>query len=499
MSKKKQTIAAIDIGSNTLHLLVASLDGEKITPIDSLKQTVRLASGLDHQNNLSIEKIYEAAESLKIFGQRIKDFDPRNVKCVGTNTLRKAKNSNLFLAHAEQALGFPINIIGGREEARLVYQGVARSIAQTKMLRLVIDIGGGSTEFIIGQDNRPILMESLNIGCVNFTQKYFSSGKISNSKVNKAILAARQHIEWICDEYIDLGWQEVIGSSGTIKSIASILEFHYQLHGVIDLKHLNKLLKKLIKFKYIENIELEGLSSGRLPIIVGGVCVLKAIFEEFNIKKMVTSKGALREGLLFDMLDTAEGRDIRTITISHMIKQYSVDKKQVRLTKDIAAVLMQQLGLAHKKDIHNLINWSIDLHEVGLNISHINAAQHSAYIVEQSDMPGFSREFQNTLGTLLRLQRGKIKKKLIQSNYRYHKKLSLLILVMRLAIMLTRGRDRVDLSKLNVIKSKRNIKLEFPEQFLAQHPLIIADLYQEQKELGKLDIFLEFSDLDKNS
>lgn len=494
MTSSKQKLAVIDLGSNSFHLIIAILENNSLQIIDREKEIVRLASGIDSENRINDDKIVEATDCLKIFGQLIQDFHPRNVQCVGTNTLRKAINSRQFLRHAQQALGFPISIIGGREEARLVYQGVARTIAQTVPRRLVIDIGGGSTEFIIGEENTPILMESLTMGCINFTRQFFASGKITKKKINKAVLAARQKLEWISDEYIEMGWQETIGSSGTIKTIASILALHYEQTESIKLKHLKLLAEKLISFGSIEQIEIEGLSANRSDIIIGGLCVLIAAFEELEIKSMLISKGALREGLLHDMQNTAGGRDIRFTSVKQMMQRYNVDNQQSAQIKKIAAVFTQQLKIDKHKEILYLIEWTIDLHEVGLTISHVNTAQHSAYIVEQSDMPGFSRGLQNTIGILLRLHRSKVKKKLVEECTEKNKQLLFAVFVIRLSVMLARGRDRMNLEETKVIKEGKNIELIFPEKFLATHPLTLADLEQEKDETKKLGFKLKFRD-----
>lgn len=491
---KTKKFAAIDLGSNSFHLIVAKFENDSLKIIDRVKVVVRLADGLDDKGNLSQEKINLATECLKIFGQRLKEFSTKNVKCVGTNTLRKANNSYQFIVQAEQALGFPISIIGGREEARLVYQGAARSISQTVDRRLVIDIGGGSTEFIIGESNHPLLTESLSMGCVNFTKQFFSKGKITKKKTKKAILAARQKIEWISDEYVDKGWQEVIGSSGTIKSVASILEQKYDRQGVIEKKYLVELLKVFIEIKNIEDIELEGLSENRAPIIIGGICVLLAAFQELGIKTMMVSSGALREGLLLDMQNVAGGRDIRFTAVKQMIERYKVDTKHVRRINIISSVFIKYFDLKNDSEVLNLIKWAIELHEIGLLISHVNTARHSAYIIEQSDMPGFSRGLQNTIGFLVRLHRGKIKNKTLEDWPIKSKQLFLILFIVRLSIMLARGRHKVNLEAMTVSKTFENIDIVFPEKYLEEHPLTVADLEQEKKECKKFGFNLCFRD-----
>lgn len=495
MINEKRQLAAIDLGSNSFHMVVARLQNNQIQTIDKIKEMVRLAAGLDNKNQLSSEKREEALECLSRFGQRIKDLPIQNVSAVGTNTLRKARNSASFLAQAEKALGFPINIVAGREEARLVYQGVAHSLAQTEDYRLVIDIGGGSTEFIIGKAYKPIMMESLNMGCVNFTNKWFADGYISRSRIRHAIIDGRRKLEWIRDEYQAHGWQECIGSSGTIKTIARILTENYDTQGNIDYAHLQKLGELFVKAQKIEHIILPGLSENRTPVIVGGLCVLMAAFEELQIDTMQASEGALREGLLNDMVETSQGHDIRMDTVTDLEVRYHIDVAQSARITNSALHMFDQLELDRDEqgNLRLLLIWASKLHEIGLSISHTNYPEHSGYIVEQSDLPGFSREMQNMLGLLLRLQRGKIKIEVIENLPRLNKDIMLNIIILRIAIILERSRDW-DASRQIKIKHKgRKIKLKFPKKYLQKHPLTRTDFEQEVQEIIKVGFKLKIS------
>lgn len=485
MINTNRQLAAIDLGSNSFHMVVARLQNNQPQVIDAIKEMVRLAAGLDERNVLSDAKKEEALECLRRFGQRIKDLPPQNVSAVGTNTLRKARNSAAFLVEAEKALGFPINIVAGREEARLVYQGVAHSLAQTEDDRLVIDIGGGSTEFIIGKAYQPILMESVSMGCVNVTNKCFGDGVISEERIQKAILGGRRKLEWISDEYIAHGWQEAIGSSGTIKTIASILTQNYDSHGVIEYANLRQLAELFVQAGHVSHIILPGLSEDRAPVIVGGLCVLMSAFEELKIESMVASEGALREGLLNDMIETVKGHDIRMDTVRDLELRYNLDVAQAGRICHTALHMFDQLPDKENEHLRLLLLWAGRLHEIGLSISHNNYPSHSGYIVEQSDMPGFSREMQNTLGLMLRLQRGKFKMELVEALPRLHSRCVLNIVLLRIAIILERSRDW-DSSRLVKIKLKGNeIVLKFPKKYLKNHPLTKADLKQETIEVAK--------------
>lgn len=492
MINTQNQLAAIDLGSNSFHMVVARIQNNQPQVIDAIKEMVRLAAGLDEKLVLSEQKMEEALDCLSRFGQRIKDLPLENVAAVGTNTLRKAKNSAEFLFRAEEALGFPINIVAGREEARLVYQGVAHSLAQTEDYRLVIDIGGGSTEFIIGQSYQPIMMESLNMGCVNFTKQWFADDVITEERVHYAILAGRRRLEWISDEYLEHGWQECIGSSGTIKTIARILTENYDTNGVIDYDGLKKLVKLFIKAGNTNHIVLPGLSEKRAPVIVGGLCVLIAAFEELQIDKMLASEGALREGLLNDMIESASGRDIRVDTVRDFEARYHIDVAQSSRISNTALHFFDQLPIADNSQLRQLLHWASKLHEVGLSISHNNYPQHSGYIIEQSDMPGFSRELQNTLGLMARLQRGKFKMELYEALPRLHKKVLLIIILLRLSIILERSRDWDQSRHARIKLESKTIKLKFDEGYLEAHPLIQADLKQEKIEIEKAGYKLKF-------
>ena len=329
------------------------------------------------------------------------------------------------------------------------------------------------------------MMESLNMGCVNFTQQWFKGGEINQRRIKLAILAARQKLEWISDEYLDFGWQECIGSSGTIKTIASILTENYATQGVIDYEHLIKLAELFVQAGHIDHIILPGLSENRAPVIVGGLCVLMGAFEELQIESMLASDGALREGLLNDMIETAKGHDIRMDTVRDFELRYHIDLAQSMRISKTALNMFDQLAVASDENLRLLLKWAAKLHEIGLSISHTNYPSHSGYIVEQSDMPGFSREMQNTLGLMLRLQRGKFKMQLIEDLPRLHEDIILITILLRIAIILERSRDW-DSSRRVKIKLKNDlIKLKFPKHYLDQHPLTLADLQQEKLEVAK--------------
>jgi exopolyphosphatase/guanosine-5'-triphosphate,3'-diphosphate pyrophosphatase len=331
------------------------------------------------------------------------------------------------------------------------------------------------------------------MGCVNFTNQWFETGEITEERIQNAILEARRKLEWISDEYLKEGWQECIGSSGTIKNISKILSENFQTNGIIDYANLKKLSELFIKTGHISHLDLPGLSMNRAPVIIGGLCVLMGAFEELQIESMQASEGALREGLLNDMIETAQGHDIRLDTVTNLELRYRLDTAQSGRICNTALQMYDQLKLGEENTLRLVLIWASKLHEIGLSISHNNYPRHSGYIIEQSDMPGFSREMQNTLGLMVRLQRGKLNMKLIDESPRCDKNIIVVIILLRLAINLERSRDW-DTSRHVKIKLKENtFKIVFPKGYLDSHPLTKADLTQEKQEVERAGYKLKFN------
>jgi len=325
-----KTYAAIDLGSNSFHMVVAQEDGSTIRIIDSLRHPVRLGEGLDKNKNITDDTQERALQTLSQFAQRLRDVPKKRIRAVGTNTLRRAKNRKQFLAKAEQLIGKPIEIISGREEARLIYSAVSHALPETSGKRLVIDIGGGSTELVIGKKLKPDLMESINIGCVSFSKRFFADGKITKEQFKKAVLSAQSELEPVQREYRKKGWVEAVGCSGTIKAISRLqLELGIS-DGVITLDGINKLLDKLYKAGDISKLDLQQISKDRTQVLAGGISVLKAIFKSLDIDTLHTSQVALREGLIFDMIGQVEHHNTQLQTIESLSNRYSIDLEQVK-------------------------------------------------------------------------------------------------------------------------------------------------------------------------
>ena len=496
MSTPSETYAAIDLGSNSFHMVVASVTDGRIQIIDRLKEVVRLAAALDDKNRLDDATSVRAIECLQKFNQRIKDIPSRNVRAVGTNTLRQAKNSQAFLKKAKQALGHPIDIISGREEGRLIFSGVNYSNFSDSEKRLVVDIGGGSTELAIGKGNHVQLVESLYMGCVNMANNYFPDGEISTKKMRKAILFARQELETIELVYKRAGWDTVFGSSGTIQTIRELTR-NSDDDPLVRNENLDKLKEAVINAGHYKNFKFPDLDANRAPVLAGGLAILLAIFDALEINSMQVSDGALREGLLLDMLGRRKNQDIREKTVEELINRYGIDREQAERVEQISIIcfeqMQQDMNLNQETDM-KLLRWSARLHEIGLAIAHSQHHKHAGYLLKNSELAGFSREEQNYMALIVRFHRRKIileELELLTDDSK--QKICYLIILLRLAVVLNRSRAGHSYKELKMSYKENRIKMKFPENWLSSHPLTEADLALETDYLKTLKINLEYS------
>ena len=490
MDSEKELYAAIDLGSNSFHMLVAEIIDDQLHVIDRHKDMVRLADGLNSKGNLTDEKIDFAIESLKRIGQRIKTIPKSHLRIVGTNTLRKAKNSKKLIKLAKKVLGKPIEIISGREEARILYLGVSHSMPNEQGKRLVIDIGGGSTELIIGEEFSSSLRESLHMGCVSFTKKFFSDGVISEENWNKAVLSARLELVDIISAYKNTGWDLAIGASGSMRATAEVLFANdLSVHGITE-KSLDRLIDKCFELHTIENLnQLPGLSSQRLPVFIGGLAIIKALFISLSISHMEISSGALREGMVYDLSGRLHHNDIRERTINKLSNQFEIDISQSQRVKLTSEILLQYSNLQLTESQEQLLNWAIRLHELGLSISHSRFEDHAAYILTHADMPGFSKQEQLKLAVLVALQRRKLKPQWIKLlSVRQLNNLKPLIVILRLSVLFNRSRIIEDVKIESLHLEKIKIQLKISEKWLEAHPLTLADLLTEKKHLSQVKI-----------
>ena len=462
-----QSLAAIDLGSNSFHMIVGRLQDGQLQLIDRLREPVRLAAGLDDDQRLHPEVAERALDCLRRFGQRVCDLQSANIRAVGTNTLRIAQTSNGFIDQAQEALGHGIEVISGIEEARLVHLGVAHSLAEPGGQRLVVDIGGGSTELIIGEGYSPVYLESLYMGCVNMTQRFFAKGVISKKAMKEAILAARLELETCKAILRKLGWSMAAGSSGTIRTVREVvLEAGWSESG-ISAESLKQLRQALIDIGQAEQIDFPAVSEDRKPVFAAGVAVLSAVFQALKIDRMVYSSGALREGLLYDLLGRIQHQDIREATVRSFSQRYHVDLEQAgRVEKTaitLAGQLVEQWQLSNE-DIDQWLHWAALLHETGLVIAHNQYHKHGAYLLEYSDLAGFSLLDQRFLAILVRCHRRKFRRLLVETlpGERQQKAVRLAILL-RLSVLLHRNRAQIETPDIRVYADEQTLQLKFPQ------------------------------------
>ncbi len=433
-------IAALDLGSNSFHLCLAkaNIHGE-VRILERLGEKVQLAAGLDEERNLSEEATQRGLDCLRRFAQFINGMPQGSVRVVGTNALREARNRTEFIRRAEEVLGHPVEVISGREEARLIYLGVAHTLPDSPGKRLVVsDIGGGSTEFIIGQGFESQLRESLQMGCVSFTQRYFRDGKITPARYAQAYTAARLELMGIENSLRRLGWHQAVGASGTIRAIALAIKAGGHGNGEISPDGLAWLKRKVFKLGEVEKLDLEGIKPDRRTIFPAGLAILEAIFDALELKRMAHSEGALREGVLYDLLGRHHHEDVRERTISSLMERYHVDPEQAARVEAKALEALDQVGKAwelNDEGHRDLLRWAARVHEIGLDIAHYHYHKHGAYLIEHSDLAGFSRQDQQMLALLVRGHRRNIPADKFAELGEEGDKLIRLCIVLRFAIL----------------------------------------------------------------
>jgi len=479
--KTYDTLAAVDLGSNSFRLEVARVSGDQLYPLDSLKETVRLAGGLTSDKRLDEATQARALACLHRFGERLRGLSPEAIRCVGTSALRVAKNADEFIPKAEIALGHPIEIVAGREEARLIYLGVAHSLPASPDRRLVVDIGGGSTEFIIGQGLKPHERESLHMGCVNFSNRFFPGGVVDKAALKAAEVAARVEVERIAREFSRGNWQQAVGSSGTARALREILEQNgWSPHG-ISAAGLDQLRTQLVRAGHVEALDLAGLSRDRRPVIAGGFAIMAGIFAELDIERMEVAETAMREGILYDLLGRFHKQDMRGATVEEFMRRYHIDAQQAARVKRVARKLLAAAGRPLDEEGRDLLflDWAARLHEIGLSVSHGGYHRHSGYILENADMPGFSRTEQARLALLARTQRGALVKVPEFAAGSVSDGDRLLVWLLRQAVILCRSRAEPRLSDVQVEFNGKRIRLGLPEGWLARRPLTQRALDEE--------------------
>jgi exopolyphosphatase/guanosine-5'-triphosphate,3'-diphosphate pyrophosphatase len=478
-----ELIAAIDLGSNSFRLQVGRVVGNLVYPLDSLKESVRLAAGLTPEKVLDGASRLRALDALSRFGERLRGFEPSAVRAVATNTLRVAKNAGQFLPEAEAALGFPIEVIAGREEARLIYLGVAHSLANPRAQQLVVDIGGGSTEFIIGRHFKPLQLESLYMGCVGFSLRYFPGGRVDKRGMKDAELAARKELQTIVQPYRATGWEEAVGSSGTAKALVDLLEENGLSASGITRDGLDELRTLLVRAGDVNRLQLHGLRADRIPVLPGGLAIMSAVFKEFDLEHMAFSEGALRLGVLYDLVGRYHHEDLREATVEDFMRRYEVDPLQadrvVRTALDLATQIVPDIAMADDDTDARTLMWAARLHEVGVSLAHSSYHKHSAYILANADMPGFSRRDQARLSRLVLAHRGKLERvQPVVTDPRDWQ----LIFALRLAALLHRARDDGAEPPIRASLTSRGFQLQIDSDWLLVSPLTAAALDEEARQ-----------------
>jgi exopolyphosphatase/guanosine-5'-triphosphate,3'-diphosphate pyrophosphatase len=488
-------VASVDLGSNSFHLIVCRVQDGQLMIVDRLREMVRLAAGIDGEKNLSLDAQTRALDCLTRFGQRLRDLPNYAVRAVGTNTLRSAHNADEFIEQAEACLGHPIEVISGVEEARLIYLGVAHSLASDRSRRLVIDIGGGSTELIIGEDFTSQYLESLHIGCVSMSQRFFGNGVINSRMLRHAEIAAQLEVEPLQKRFQKNNWQVALGASGTIRAINKIVHNEGWADYGITLPSLEKLIHAMQDAGHINNLKLNGLDAERAPVFPGGVMILYAAFKTLQIDVMRVSDGALREGLIHDLLGRIHHEDIRAKSATALAQRYHVDMEQVARVQATARRCLEMASSNWKLDFDEYsqwLDWASTLHEIGLDIAHSNYQKHGAYVIENADLAGFSKQEQKFLAYLVNLHRRKFQTKHGKTLSEYWQKSApRLAILLRLAVLLNRSRIQSTTDfELNV-KGKL-LDITFPPDWLNNHPLTQADLEQETNYLKPAGYELTF-------
>ncbi len=485
-------LAAVDLGSNSFHMVVARNVLGQLRIIDRLRETVRLADGLDGKGGLSAEARLRALDCLSRFGQRIRDLPQQRVRAIATNTVRALREPQAFLSAAEEALGHGIEVVSGREEARLIYLGVAHAQPPKPMQRrLVIDIGGGSTECIIGSGFDTIERESLQIGCVTSTKRFFPGGKLSKKRWKEALTEIEAEFQQFAGLYRGVGWEEALGSSGTIKAIGDICAAMKLTKGAVTAEALPLVRDRLLTADHIDAIDLPGLPDDRRQIIAGGILVLEAAFETLGLKRMMVSKAAMREGVLHDMLGRGGVADQRDTSIDALMQRYGVDRVQAKLVEDTVLRMLGQVGARWGlgDDERRMLIWAARVHELGLAIAHSQYHVHGAYVLEHSDIAGFSRQEQLFLAALVRNHRRNISNKSLDAlPDRMQAPARRCAALLRLAVLLHRSHEAGAIPKLNLSVDATTLTLQLSRRWYDARPLLRSDLEHEHEGMVGLGI-----------
>ncbi len=480
-------LAAVDLGSNSFHMVVARYTHGQLVILDRLREMVRLGAGLESDGRLNKDVAARALACLERFGQRLRDMRPDSVRVVGTNVFRRAKKKESFVERAREAIGHPIEIVSGIEEARLIYSGVAHTMPVGSGRRLVCDIGGGSTEIVIGESLQPLELESLQIGCVRLSEEFFPDGRLSQKRMQRARVAARQAIEPYQAAFRRRGFDEAVGSSGTVRAIGDTIRELEPSAVDIGADGLERVIHALSELEHIRDLKLNAITDDRKLSFAGGVAILAEVFEQLGIETMRVADGAMREGLLYDLLGRYTDEDARERTVRSMQERYHVDLGQAERVESTAVDFLTQVeGIWPLTDpaIEQILRWAARLHEIGLDVAHSGYHRHGAYLLANADMAGFPREEQKLLAIMVGSHRRK--PTIEEANdlaAPWDKRAPAMTLLLRLAVVLHRGRSSVALPPIKLIPRADALEMRFPPRWLDDHPLTVADFQLEIENL----------------
>ncbi|MEI6893969.1 MAG: exopolyphosphatase [Colwellia sp.] len=493
LTSNEQYISALDIGSNSFHFVLARIHNENLQILHSEKYQVKLADGLSDDYILSEEAIERGLQALKNIAPIAAKITKENFRVVATYTLRRAKNANEFLTRASAIFPYDIEVISGHEEARLVFQGASHYLPAGEK-RLVIDIGGGSTELIIGKGSHIYALDSINIGCISTANKFFPNQQISKKAFSKAMLNARTVLGAIKGRFLKVDWQTVTGTSGTIKSIYQIINADQDLTKPIRLLQLLELKEKLLRFSSFDEIELAGLKENRQGVLCSGLSILIAVFETFEISTLEYCDYALREGVIFEAFARHLNSDIHQRTMSSLITRFNIDLEQNKRVSALAAVMFDSISHDWKlaeKPYKDILMWAIQLHEIGFGINSSGFHKHGKYIIENSDLPGFNQEQTQAIAWLVGSQRSKIE---IPDNYEWYllktKRLTKILAILRLSCLLYKQRQLSHIPPFTLKANLRELSLTLDPDWQLKHLIVLNDLAKEQTALSHLNIIL---------
>lgn len=490
-----ELLAAIDLGSNSFHLMIARSEFGELRPVQALAERVQLGE-TDDSGHLTEDAIGRGLACLERFKQLIVSTSPDKLRIVGTNALRRAKNRQAFIDPAEQIMDAPIEVIYGREEARLIYLGVAHTLSDDANVRLVIDIGGGSTEFILGERFEPKKLESLQMGCVSYGRMFLPEGVINREGFEAAYHRARIEVSHIRRSYHSSQWQEAVGSSGTLRAIETLITAAGWRENGIDRDSLEKLKQRLLSFDHVDEIDLDGLSDTRKAVVTAGLAITLGIFDGLQIQKMRTSSGALREGVIYDLIGRLSHEDVRTRTVLAMQQRYNVDQTIADLVCHRVGLLASATAVEWRftKSEIDLLSWAAALHEVGVSVSQKNYSQHSAYLVLNSDLPGFAQQDQEVMAALIAGLKGKIRSETLEPiPGRKRQSVARMMILLRLAVILKHVEELESIPDLSVCATGETLTLTFPQDWGEAHPLTIWEIQQSEPSFERLGVSVTLS------